>query len=675
MNPLRKYALKVQQDPHLQTALNNNATRRQGAWVKAFESLDHVGEMRRQARDRRTHTIQNLPHYLEMFCQKAAANVWKVHNAKDAPEANRIVLEIAQKHQARLAAKSKSMLSEELNINQALEAVDIQVVETDLGEYIIQLRGERPSHLITPALHLQKEDVARLFHEKLGEPLEADIPTMTLAARKALREIFLKADIGISGVNFGVAETGAVCLVTNEGNGRMVTTLPRVHIALMGIERLAPTLQDLALYLELLPRSSTGQKLTVYTQLIRQPRQPGELDGAQERHLVLVDNGRSLFLGTPLEEALHCIRCGACLNICPVFQNLSGHGYLGLTGKTTPYTGPIGSVLSAGMFGKGEFTSLARASSLCGACEEVCPVGIPLPRLLLQVRAGHSPAQTQPAETNPAPQGIPQTIQTGLKAFAWAAARPGAWRLAQKSAAAAAKLVSPSKRWMPLPHWTGWGTTRNFPRPALQTFQERFPHIQQQPSKIAPSQPTSAKNLPLPGHNLPTTPDYVNQFKQELEFVNGQIISAMRRNLPTLMLDFLSTHNIQDIHAWEAPFLPIGLWDELAAAGVRLSSAPHPSLRAGLTGAQAAVASSGSLLLAGGPGRPQTASLLPEIHLAILNPTAILPTLADALRLKECKTASTISLVTGPSRTADIEMSLTIGVHGPKKLVVFLLED
>ena len=247
---------------------------------------------------------------------------------KDADQAIRLVLEIAREHDARLIAKSKTMVSEEIGLNHALEKHGLQIIETDLGEYIVQLRGEAPSHIITPAVHLRRQDVGRLFQEKLGLPYTEDISIMTDAARQRLRQVFLNADIGISGVNFGVAETGTLCLVTNEGNGRMVTTIPPVHIALMGIERLVPTMDDLALMLSLLPRSATGQKLSVYTSLINSPRKPDDPDGPQERHIILVDNKRSAVQASDLREILYCIRCGSCLNACPVFREIGGHAYV-----------------------------------------------------------------------------------------------------------------------------------------------------------------------------------------------------------------------------------------------------------------------------------------------------------------------------------------------------------
>ena len=281
-------------------------------------------------------TIAHLDQYLDQFIANAQANGMIVHQAANGEEAVSIVLQIAQRAHSKVVAKSKSMVSEEIHLNHALEAAGFNPVETDLGEYIIQLRGEPPAHIITPAVHLTRTQVGETFAEKLGIPFTEDIPTLTATARQVLRQTFLDAGLGLSGVNFGVAETGTLTLVTNEGNGRMCTTLPPLHVALMGIERLVPTLDDLALMLYLLPRSATGQKLSVYTSLIHSPRRPDELDGPEERHLVLVDNGRRAMRQSPLMEALYCIRCGACLNACPIFREIGGHAYQAVDGQHHP---------------------------------------------------------------------------------------------------------------------------------------------------------------------------------------------------------------------------------------------------------------------------------------------------------------------------------------------------
>ena len=375
-------------DEQLQSALDANASRRSSGRIAAFASLPDLGASRRAARAVRADTVARLHEVLSEFTDRARANGMQVHLAADAAEARRLVIQIAETaHPDRqgtaqrplLFAKSKSMVSEEIELNAALERRGHTVVETDLGEYIVQLRGEKPAHIITPAVHLQRRQVGTLFADRLGIPYTEDIPTLTAAARSALRKVFLSADVGISGVNFAVAETGGICIVTNEGNGRMVTTLPRLHIALMGMERLVPTLQDLGLMLALLPRSATGQKLSVYTQLIHSPQREGEVDGALERHVVIVDNGRSKLWNSDLREALYCIRCGACLNACPVFREIGGHAYVGQDGEPAPYPGPIGSVISPGLLGLHEFGHLAQASSLCGACKDACPVDIDLP--------------------------------------------------------------------------------------------------------------------------------------------------------------------------------------------------------------------------------------------------------------------------------------------------------
>ena len=294
----------------LQIALDNNTQRRLNGRAVAFESLPDWRERRRRAHAVRADVITHLDEYRDQFIAKVEQNGIVVHRAKDAAEAINIVLEIIGS-EPKLIAKSKSMVSEEIELNHALEVAGHRVVETDLGEYIVQLRGEKPAHIITPAVHLRRHEVGKLFQEKLDIPYTEDIPTLTNTARKVLREVFLTANVGVSGVNFGVVETGTLCIVTNEGNGRMVTTLPPVHIALMGMERIVPTLDDLALMLSLLPRSATGQKLSVYTQLIHSPRRADEIDGATQRHLVIVDNGRSRLQHSVVAGSfiLHPMRC------------------------------------------------------------------------------------------------------------------------------------------------------------------------------------------------------------------------------------------------------------------------------------------------------------------------------------------------------------------------------
>jgi L-lactate dehydrogenase complex protein LldF len=548
------------------------------------------------------------------------------------------------------------------------------VVETDLGEFIVQIRGEKPSHIITPAVHLRRGQVGQTFHEKLGVPLTESIPEMTSVARRTLREVFLTADIGLSGVNFGVAENGTICVMTNEGNGRMVTTVPPVHIALMGMERLVPRMDDLALMMSLLPRSATGQKMTVYASLLRGPRGEEDPDGPRQRHLVILDNGRSKLRSSALAEILYCIRCGACLNACPVFREIGGHAYVDIQGAGGTYPGPMGSVLSAALFGQDEFGHLARASSLCGACREACPVDIDLPKLLLRVRAGG--VKVEPKHT---PRHVPAYLRLGLRMFAWVAKSPWRYHTAQKLMGFFGHLFLPSAEWIKLSAVTGWGYAKDFPRPARRAFHDRFAGGEvmglEAPSFIRqlPNPETAELNhSPLPSASLA---ERIARFDTELTALDGKFTCCKHAELAQRVLGLLHDRKITTIMAWEADRLPAGLLACLKEKGVKVTHEPDPKVEAGLTGALAGVAETGTLLLPGGKGRPLTASLLPFVHIAILRAEDILPDMAAALKLRELSQCSAAALVSGPSRTADIEMTLTLGVHGPREVHVFCLVD
>lgn len=335
----------------------------------------------------RQHTLDHLPDYLERFAASLHRVGGHLHLAPDADTACRIVCRIARDCGARLAVKAKSMTSEEVHLNAALESAGVRVVETDLGEFIVQLDHDRPSHIVTPIIHKNRRQIATILQRELGCPYTEDPRELTAIARRHLRDIFRRCDLGITGVNFAVAETGTICICTNEGNGRMTISRPRVHVALMGIEKLIPRLADLPVFLKLLARSSTGQPLTVYTTLITGPPHGGETDGPRKLHVVLLDNGRSRLLGSPMVEVLRCIRCGACLNACPVYRNIGGHAY------GSVYPGPIGSLLTPLLFGRRAHAELPRASSLCGACLAACPVRIDIPRLLIRLRTETADAQ------------------------------------------------------------------------------------------------------------------------------------------------------------------------------------------------------------------------------------------------------------------------------------------
>jgi L-lactate dehydrogenase complex protein LldF len=367
-------------DARIQAALDLSTSRLYGNRVVAWDALDEIEELRQRAHDARMRVIDDLDTHLERFRTALEARGGHVHFARTVDEANSYVVDVCRRAGARLAAKSKSMISEELHVNEALERAGVRAVETDLGEYIIQLAGEHPVHIIAPAVEKTKEDVAELLSRVEGKPVPAELGALTQAARRQLRQVFLDADVGITGANFGVSETGSICLVTNEGNGRLVSSLPRVHIVLMGMERLVADLSDLSVLLRLLARSGTGQRLSTYTTLITGPRRAGESDGPEELHVVILDNGRSNLLGTHYREMLACIRCGACLNVCPVYRKTGGSAY------SSVYSGPMGAVLVPLLVGLDEAPSLPHASSLCGACTDACPVKIPLHELLLELR-------------------------------------------------------------------------------------------------------------------------------------------------------------------------------------------------------------------------------------------------------------------------------------------------
>ena len=650
----------------LQAALDANAARRVSGRITALASLPDWRERRQRAHAVRAEVIEHLDRYLDQFVQKVTENGIIVHRAADAAQAVEAVLEIAQAsarsgHEL-LVAKSKSMVSEEIELNHALEREHIRVVETDLGEYIVQLRGEKPAHIITPAVHLRRHEVGQLFQQQLGLPYTEDIPTLTAAARRVLRGVFLTADIGISGINFGVAETGTLCIVTNEGNGRMVTTMPPVHIALMGMERLLPRLEDLPLLLSLLPRSATGQKLSVYTQLIHKPRANGELDGARQRHLIVVDNGRSRLRASPLKEALYCIRCGACLNACPVFREIGGHAYVGSDGSIAPYPGPIGSIVSPGLLGLEQFGHLAQASSLCGACKDACPVDIDLPRLLTRVRAGGGERAHRSGAV-----GLSPLSRIGLRAYGVIGSSPRLFSLAQTVGGIAMKILSPMSDWIRIPAFTGWGFSKDFPRVATKTFRKRF-HEREKADDERPS--TLQTPEPLPAMQEPAEPA-ADRFIRELGALGGRVQRVAADRLDKTLADFLKEREVKAVQAWDGIQ---GLsMRRLQEAGISVSSKPDPGLRAGVTGVSAAVAETGTLVISSGPAQPLTTSLLPEIHIAIVRSSQIVRTLEDALREPEIAHAASTVLISGPSRTADIEMTLTIGVHGPKELVVFVV--
>ena len=436
-------------------AVGRAARRFTGKRQWAVDDFAAMEETRDRGRQIRLHTLANLHHYLDQFADSVERAGGQVLWAADAGEANQMIGRLVGKKEGSLVIKSKSMVTEELELLHYLEDQGHTVVETDLGEFIVQIAEDHPSHIIAPVMHLTRQDVGQLFHEQLDLPYTDDPPTLTQMARRHLRRYFLTADVGISGVNMGIAETGSIVTITNEGNGWLTTAAPRMHIAVMGMERLVPTFEDAATIVEILARSATGQRLSVYTNFVTGPRRAQDPDGPDEFVVVIVDNGRSKVLASEASEILACIRCGACLNVCPVFQEVGGHAY----GQV--YPGPVGAVLAPGLSDFKEWVDLPYASSLCGACREVCPVRIDIPKLLVTQR------ERATKENDPF-----RWMGPGLALYRQIGKRPALWKTAIAAAGMAGRLRK-GEWFHRLPfHTKGWTDSRDFPAPASQSFRQ-----------------------------------------------------------------------------------------------------------------------------------------------------------------------------------------------------------
>lgn len=449
-------------DPVLQNALGNIKTGFQARRAAAVSRVPEWEQLRDQGKAIKDHVLAHLDHYLERFSAKVEERGGQVHWARTAGEANETILKICREAGARTVTKGKSMVAEETGLNDFLEANGVAPVETDLGEYIIQLRRETPSHIVAPAVHLtqgQVEDTFRQHHTHLepGRPLSE--PAQLLGeARAELRQKYFAAEVGITGANFLVAETGSTVIVTNEGNGDLTQMLPRVHIVLASIEKIVPTLEDASSILRLLARSGTGQDYTSYVTLSTGPKRPGDLDGPDQFHVVLLDNGRTSMLGTEFQDMLRCIRCAACLNHCPIYQSVGGHAYGWV------YPGPMGSVLTPQLIGVEEAGNLPNASTFCGRCEQVCPMKIPLPKMMRHWREREFERHLSPTP-----------MRYGLLLWGWLVRHPALYRLAIGMAAGAlARLGKTSGRFMSLPLAGGWTGVRDLPAPQGQTFHAAY---------------------------------------------------------------------------------------------------------------------------------------------------------------------------------------------------------
>jgi len=463
-------------DGNLRRNLHKAMTTIRGRRNERFSELVDAPALQKINNSIKRRALADLPALLEQLEAKLTARGVVVHWAETTTEANAIVLDIARRRGVKLVVKGKSMVSEEMGLNRFLADEGIEALEADLGEFIVQLADQTPSHIVVPAVHMSKGEIARLFKDTLGEKFgegysedyTEDVAALTALARRVLREKFQAAGMGVSGVNFAVAETGTLALVENEGNGRMVTTVPPVHVALMGLEKVVPRLEDVAPLVRLLTRSATGQPITTYFNWLSSPRRPGELDGPEEVHLIVLDNGRSsIYSDEELRETLDCIRCGACLNICPVYSRIGGHAY------GSVYMGPIGKILTPQMAGLSEGGHLAGASTLCGACQEVCPVSIPIPNLLLRLRQeGGQPT----ARGRALLRGAGSTRKMGeamiWKGWSALAERPAVYRLATRLLGMLGATSLGRAGLGAFGPGRTWNLTREMPRPASRTLHD-----------------------------------------------------------------------------------------------------------------------------------------------------------------------------------------------------------
>ena len=473
--PYRKRVAAALGDKQLKAALGRATARMSGQRAAGMAAIDGP-LLRAQMRRMKESVLRYLPVLLEEFEANVTANGGHVHWAKDAVEANRAVLDIARRAGVERVVKAKSMATEETHLNAALEQAGITVLETDLGEYIAQLEGEPPSHIVAPIIHKRLEDVSAVFQRALDMPATLDPEVMCAAARQVLRRDFLAAEMGVSGCNFAIAETGTTCIVTNEGNGRMTATMPRVYVVMMGIEKLVPTVEDAFLQYQALSRSAVGQQCSVYLSMTSGPRGPEDPDGPEEWHVVLLDNGRLDMLARGYGEALMCIRCGSCLNVCPVYREIGGHAY----GST--YSGPIGAVISPLLnIQVVDAEKLPYASSLCGACRDACPVMIDLPHLLLDLRRDVVEAG-----------GTPVAERAAMKAFVAMMSS----RIAYESSGGFAGLGTNVWAWLSggavksaPPPFSAWTSSRDLPPFAMRTFRRRWAERRKERKTISGSPP------------------------------------------------------------------------------------------------------------------------------------------------------------------------------------------
>lgn len=671
-------------DPVLGGAVRHTTDKLAGGRLAALEAMGDPWAARARARAARQQAVSALPESLAMFEASAQRNGTTVHRAADAEAAVRIVSGILEGASARRVVKSKSMATEECHLRERLEAQGREVVETDLGEWIVQLAGQMPSHIIVPAVHLPRQRIAALMSAVAGRDLGSSTPALAGFAQAHLRAKFIEAQAGISGANVLIAETGSLMIVSNEGNARMCTTLPRVHIAVVGVEKVVRSWTDALSVLAVLPRSATGQAITQYVSLISGPRRPADAagDGPDEVHVVLLDNGRSRLVGTPAEELLYCIRCGACLNVCPVYRTMGGHAY------GSVYPGPIGAALTPRLTGGRVGRDLPWASSLCGACREACPVGIQLDDQLIALRAEY-----------PKPLGE----RLAMRAFAAGAGRPALFGAGLR----VARVLLGGAPVDRLPGvLDGWTRSRRL-RGLAPLSRRRSAGSEDELRVVGVFEPSSVRDTavggipaaalggstPAAGGDDPDAvrgatdgpavpeeavavgaggaavtapgtaagaggpPDLVHAFVERWRAQGGQAVVVPRPELAAAVREAVGGGPVS-----ADPFL-VGLVEGLPEADA-------PNAAVGLLWAEAAAAETGSLVLLSGGHTERRRSLMPSRVVFVVDEAMLHPDLPAAFLALELLGAggdppAAVTLVSGPSRSADIENDLVIGVHGP----------
>jgi L-lactate dehydrogenase complex protein LldF len=622
-------------------------------------ALDEIARVRAE-------TLAHLERYVAQFADNVERVGGHVFFAADAAEAREHVVGLARAGAVRRIVKSKSMVTEEIGLNPALEAAGAEVVETDLGEYIVQLSGERPFHILKPAIHLSVERIRALFSAVAGRDVGDDPPSLTRYARDVLRDKFLAADMGITGANFGVAASGSIVLVTNEGNGRMTTTLPRTHVVVMGVERLVPALPDLEAILAVLPRAGVGLRTTAYVTAITGPRRPGEADGPEELHVVIVDNGRSRLLGGRYEQVLSCIRCGACLDVCPVYRKIGGHAY------DAVYSGPIGAVLSPLLEGLERHPDLPFASSLCGACSEVCSARIPLAEMIRELRE------------DAVAQGLASPVWgAGLAAYAEVTRRPRLWRALER-------LALPLLRRAPLDgarlRGRGplgpWTRERDLPRGEGRSFRAAWEEAGR-PSFDAPT--GAAQGVEPPSTAPPAVepaPGARSDLSGPAEFDRAALVERFLERLGELGASGAVVATAAEARRGLEELAGERGWRTLAGApALRWDGAPWRwtdearDAEAGLCEADWGVAETGSVVVCSNAQVRRGTSLLPPVAAFFVPASRLVADLGDVLRALALSAVlpSCVSVISGPSGTSDIAATHVTGVHGPGEVVVWLL--